>query len=136
MFRKIGIPIFAVLGLFIATIVMVITSQHPPVPPIENPPPKPPYTHYVAGSGIIEANSLNINIGTAITGIVEELFVEPGDITGLRTAIKELIEDKTLYAELQRNSETFAKKHFFDSCSGKTFEQIYQSISHASKENK
>lgn len=79
MFRKIGIPIMAVLGLFLATIVMVISMQRPPVPPIENPPPKPPFPHYVAGSGIIEASSLNINVATAIAGIIEEMYVEPGD---------------------------------------------------------
>ena len=79
MFRKIGIPIMAVLGLFLATIVMVISMQRPPVPPIENPPPKPPFPHYVAGSGIIEASSPNINVATAIAGIIEEMYVEPGD---------------------------------------------------------
>lgn len=78
MFRKVGIPILAALGLVLGIIVVVVGMRKPPVPPIEFPPPKPPYLHYVAGSGIIEASSLNINIGTAVDGIIEEVFVQPG----------------------------------------------------------
>lgn len=80
MFRKFGIPFLAVLGLCIALVVVVISSRAPPTPPITFPPPKPPYLHFVAGSGIIEASSENIAIGTAISGVVEKVFVTPGDI--------------------------------------------------------
>ncbi|NGX38065.1 MAG: Multidrug resistance protein MdtN [Chlamydiae bacterium] len=80
MLKKVGIPILAAFGLLLAIIVTMIGLRKPPVPPIEYPPPKPPYLHYVAGSGIIEASSLNINIATAITGVIEEMFVQPGEI--------------------------------------------------------
>lgn len=78
MFRKFGIPILAALGLVLGVVVVYLGMRRPPVQPIEFPPPKPPYMHYVAGSGIIEASSLNINIGTAVDGIIERVFVQPG----------------------------------------------------------
>lgn len=78
MFKKFGIPILATLGAFLGIMMVFISMRKPPVQPIEFPPPKPPYMHYVAGSGIIEASSLNINLGTAVDGIIEKLFVQPG----------------------------------------------------------
>ncbi len=80
---------------------VIIGLQKPPIPPIENPPPKPPYLHYVAGSGIIEASSLNINIGTAIEGIVEEVYVQPGDIVKAGTPLFR-VDTRELRAEEKR----------------------------------
>lgn len=79
MFRKFGIPILAGLGLVIAVITVIVGLRKPPVPPIDFPPAKSPFVHSVAGSGIIEASSLNINLATAIEGPVEAVFVQPGD---------------------------------------------------------
>lgn len=78
MFRKIGIPVLAVIGVLIAIVMVIIGLYEPPVPSIENPPPKSPFAHSVAGSGIIEASSLNVDIGTAIDGPIEAVFVQPG----------------------------------------------------------
>ncbi|NGX59049.1 MAG: Multidrug resistance protein MdtN [Chlamydiae bacterium] len=80
MLKRFGIPILAGLGLVIALIMVFIGLQKPPVPPIDHPPAKSPFIHYVAGSGIIEASSLNINIATAIEGPIEAIFVQAGDI--------------------------------------------------------
>lgn len=80
MFKRLGIPILAAVGVLLAIVVMITSIKRPPVPPIDFPPPKPPYKHYVAGSGIIEASSLNINVAVAVDGIIEALFVQPGDI--------------------------------------------------------
>ena len=79
MFRKYGIPILAGLGLFLSIVMVMIGLKKPPVPPIKYPPAKPPYVHSVAGSGIIEASSLNINLGTPFNGIVEKVYVQAGD---------------------------------------------------------
>lgn len=78
--RKLLLPILAALGVVMALIMAIISLRKPPIPPIANPPPKPPYLHFVAGTGIIEANSLDIRIGTAISGLIEKLYVQPGDI--------------------------------------------------------
>jgi multidrug efflux pump subunit AcrA (membrane-fusion protein) len=80
MFKRYLIPILASLGALLGLILVVIGLQKPPTPPIESPPPKSPFLHYVAGSGIIEAGSMNVNVSTAIEGPIEELFVQPGDI--------------------------------------------------------
>lgn len=80
MLKKYLIPSLAGLGALIAIVMVVLGLQKPPTPPIDHPPAKSPYLHYVAGSGIIEASSLNVNIGTAIQGPVEHVFVQSGDI--------------------------------------------------------
>lgn len=80
MFRRKILPILSLCGFLFALVVAIISSRKPPVPPIDYDPPKPPFLHYVAGSGIIEANSLNINIGTPFNAIIEEVYVQPGDI--------------------------------------------------------
>lgn len=78
MFKKIGIPILSALGVLLGLVVTLIGLRKPPVQPIAFPPPKSPFKHYVAGSGIIEASSLNVNLGTPIDGVVEKVFVESG----------------------------------------------------------
>ncbi|WP_295422240.1 efflux RND transporter periplasmic adaptor subunit [Sulfurovum sp.] len=40
---------------------------------------KPPFSSYVAGTGMIEASSTNISVGTPISGVLTELFVKVGD---------------------------------------------------------
>jgi len=80
MLKKYLIPILASAGALMALIMVIIGLQKPPVPPIDHPPATSPFLHYVAGSGIIEASSLNINVSTAIEGPVEAVFVQPGDI--------------------------------------------------------
>lgn len=42
-------------------------------------PASPPFASYVAGSGIVEASSRNIAVGTPVAGVVERVHVEPGD---------------------------------------------------------
>ena len=78
MFRRVGIPILALCGLFLSGYMVFVGMRKPPVPPIASPPPVPPYAYSVAGSGIIEASSLNISIGTAIDGLIEEVYVTAG----------------------------------------------------------
>ena len=41
--------------------------------------PQPPYSHFVAGAGIVEANTENISIGTQVAGIVSKIYVKVGD---------------------------------------------------------
>lgn len=49
----------------------------PPTPPVVNPA-IPPYQSSVAGSGIVEANTENISVGTLISGVVSETYVSVG----------------------------------------------------------
>jgi RND family efflux transporter MFP subunit len=79
MIRKYVIPALAVLGVIFA-IRTVVTGSKPVVPaqPVATPS-ESPFPTFVAGSGIIEASTENIAIGTHIPGIVAERFVNQGD---------------------------------------------------------
>lgn len=73
------LPILACIGLILGLIAVIISRQEPPTPLIPFPPPSPPFKHWVAGEGIVEAASNNIDIGTPFTEIVEQVFVYAGD---------------------------------------------------------
>ncbi len=79
MFRKIGLPALAILGILMGIFLVGIGAQKKPVPRVEFPPPHSPYKHYVAGEGMVEASSENIDIGTDVSGVVVEVFVKVGD---------------------------------------------------------
>lgn len=79
MIRAFLIPLIAIAGILFAVIIVVRSSQpKPPSIPVVMPPTSP-FTSRVAGSGIIEANSENIAIGTPIAGTVEKVDVRVGD---------------------------------------------------------
>ena len=77
--RKLLLPILALMGLLFALFMVFYGMRTPPVPAIEFPPPVPPYKHYVAGSGIVEAASEDISIGVPFNEIVTHVFVQSGD---------------------------------------------------------
>jgi multidrug resistance efflux pump len=73
-FGKFVLPLIAAGMLVFAVIHVVKAQQVPPrpAPPIE--PARTPFGKTVAGAGIVEARSDNINIGTAIPGMVLEVY--------------------------------------------------------------
>src|SRR5262245_46136064 len=78
MIRKYLIPILAIVGVaFGVTTVLNGNKVVPPASPVADPS-QAPYAVFVAGSGIVEASSENIAIGTEIPGIVSKIFVEIG----------------------------------------------------------
>ena len=78
MIRKYLIPILAAagIGFGIATVVKG-NKVNPPAPPVAEPA-KTPYQTFVAGSGIVEASTENIAIGTEIAGLVSKIYVQIG----------------------------------------------------------
>ena len=78
MIRKYLIPILAAagIGFGIATVVKG-NKVNPPAPPVAEPS-KAPYQTFVAGSGIVEASTENIAIGTEIAGLVSKIYVQIG----------------------------------------------------------
>ncbi len=69
----------AVLGI-IGGVAMIIYDLKPK--PVSQPIMQPsfaPYKDFIAGSGIIESDSHNINVGSLLSGIVDEVFVDAGD---------------------------------------------------------
>jgi HlyD family secretion protein len=97
--RKYLIPAMAVAGVGLAVHTVRSQNQERPVPAPVADPPRSPYRASVAGSGIIEASSENIAIGTNIAGIVVEVFVEPGRKVKAGDALFR-IDDRALASEL------------------------------------
>lgn len=79
MIRTFLVPLLAIGGMLFAMAIVVRSSQpKPPSIPVVMPPVSP-YEARVAGSGIIEANSENIAIGTPVGGTVDKVSVRVGD---------------------------------------------------------
>ncbi len=99
MIRKYLLPLLAVVGVVIAIIAVIIDNRPTPAtrPAVQSP--KAPFTSYVAGTGIIEASSGNIAIGTPVPGIVTAIYVEWGDHVGVGDRLFK-IDDRELQAQL------------------------------------
>ena len=78
MFRKYLVPLLALIGLLIA-VFAVIRGDRPAVQtkPVSEAP-QSPYAVSVVGSGIVEAGTRNISIGTPVASIVSKVFVQVG----------------------------------------------------------
>jgi HlyD family secretion protein len=79
MFRKILLPVLAVIG--VAFGIYTVYAGNKPVPasqPVAEPA-MSPFPTYVAGSGLIEASTENIAVGTHVAGVVTEVSVKVGD---------------------------------------------------------
>src|SRR5437868_1220491 len=78
MIRKYGLPLagVALLGFAVMHVVGAQTSPPPVAPPVESA--RTPFGRTVAGTGIVEAQTENIAIGSGLAGVVSEVFVRPG----------------------------------------------------------
>jgi HlyD family secretion protein len=116
------IPVLAAGMLILAVIHVVKAQQTPPKPPPPVEPARTPFGNTVAGAGITEARSLNIAVGTAIPGIVLDVYVpdpysgefvsgDPQKLIG-KTVKKGdplfLVDDRQLKAQLKSNQANVA----------------------------
>jgi multidrug efflux pump subunit AcrA (membrane-fusion protein) len=78
MVRKYLLPVLAIAGLAFAiwTAVQGAKTQ-PPARPVSDPP-RSPFPKKISGSGIVEASTRNISIGSHVSGIVARVFVTVG----------------------------------------------------------
>ena len=98
-----GMLIFAVYHVVQAT----QTPTNPP-PPVD--PPRAPFGRTVAGAGIVESETENIAIGSALPGVVLEVYV-PVEKVGLRVKAGEplfLVDNRQLKAQLKYNAANLA----------------------------
>jgi multidrug efflux pump subunit AcrA (membrane-fusion protein) len=79
MVRKYVVPLLAVVGVAFVIWTAVTSSKPIPAAPPVAQPSQAPFVSYVVGSGIIEANTQNIAVGTHVSGVVTEIFVKVGD---------------------------------------------------------
>jgi HlyD family secretion protein len=78
MIRKYVLSALALVGVAIG-ILAAVRSAHSLAPtPMVSEPPAPPYQTFVAGAGLVEANTENIAIGTQIAGIISKIYVQIG----------------------------------------------------------
>ncbi|MGA7951824.1 MAG: efflux RND transporter periplasmic adaptor subunit [Thiobacillaceae bacterium] len=106
MIRKYLLPLLAVVGVVIVIIAIIVDSRSPPAARPAVQPPKAPFASYVAGTGIIEASSGNIAIGTPVPGIVTAIYVKWGDHVKVGDRLFK-IDNRDLQAQLL---PAFAKK--------------------------
>ena len=99
MIRKIFLPLLAVAGVIFAAYTVVSGSRPSPVAPPAAEPSHAPFADYVAGAGIIEALSENIQVGTIVPGVVEKIYVKVGDNVAKGQPLW-LIDDRDLRADL------------------------------------
>jgi HlyD family secretion protein len=97
------LPVVAVAMLTFAIYHVVQAQQTPPKPPPPIEPARTPFGKTVAGAGIVEPQTENISIGTAIPGVVLEVYV-PVDKVGSRVkagAPLFRVDDRQLKAQLK-----------------------------------
>lgn len=76
---KYTLPILAAAGFLFAAFTVINSNQPTPVAIPVTEPATAPFKSFIAGAGIIEAQSRNIAIGTPLPGIVKAVAVKVGD---------------------------------------------------------
>ena len=99
---KFLLPALAVALLGFAVLHVVRASQTTADPPPPAEPPRTPFGHTVAGAGLVEADTENISVGSALAGVVLEVYV-PVEQVGRRVKAGEplfRVDDRHLKAQL------------------------------------
>ena len=107
---KFLLPLLAVAFLAFAILHVVQASQTSADPPPPAEPPRTPFGHTVAGAGLVEAETENISVGSALAGVVLEVYV-PVEKVGQRVKAGDLlfrVDDRHLKAQLAYQEATVA----------------------------
>ena len=99
MIRKYLLPLLAVAGVLFAVWIAVQSAKAIPAAKPVAEPPRPSFSNKISGSGIIEASTRNIAMGTHLPGIVSRVFVKVGDQVEPGDPIL-AVDDRKLRAEL------------------------------------
>lgn len=78
MFRKIVLPLLAVIGVGVGIYAAIQSARTLAPTPMVADPPASPYRTFVAGAGLVESNTENISVGTEIAGIASKINVQIG----------------------------------------------------------
>lgn len=93
------LPVASLFGILFVIRTVIAGSVPPPVAPPVVEPARPPFSSFVAGSGIIESISENIAIASPLAGVIKEVFVKAGDNVEVGQALFSL-DDRDAQAEL------------------------------------
>ena len=125
MIRKVLLPILAALGVLFAFYTVVSGSRPSPVAAPAAEPSHAPFSDYVAGAGIVEALSENIQVGTIVPGVVKEIYVKVGDNVKKGQPLW-LIDDRDLQSDLlTRRAAVAVQQAMLESAQSK-FERLKQ----------
>lgn len=79
MIRRLALPLLAIAGVIAAVAMVMHDERAQPLAAVALPSPKVPFASYVAGTGLTEASTGNIAIGTPVSGIVSAVDVRWGE---------------------------------------------------------
>src|ERR1700680_3928935 len=79
MIRKYALPLLAIIGVGVAIAMVVMGNRTEPAAQPVVQPANAPFKSYIFGSGIVEASTENIAVGTPVSGIVTAIYVKWGD---------------------------------------------------------
>jgi len=101
------LPVLALVALGFAIVQMAKTQAKPApsAPPVE--PAKSPFKTQLAGAGIVEPESENISIGSHVPGVVEQVYVQVGEIVRPGNPLFRQ-DDRSLKAELATKEANLA----------------------------
>ncbi len=95
-----AIPLLGALGLSYAGFFTLAQANAPEAPPKQlNLPLESPYQHAISGSGLIEANTRNVVVGSYTAGIVQQVAVTEGDVVQAGAPLF-MLDDRTAKADL------------------------------------
>src|SRR5258708_19770186 len=100
--KRTVLPIVAALAAILGMISVARTrpKREPTVPP--SAPPTSSFEQVVAGVGLVEANSENIDVSCAVSGMITQVYVKAGDRVGQGQKLFSL-DDRDLRADQQVN---------------------------------
>src|SRR5919201_6494359 len=93
------LPLLAIAGLLVALGAVIQGNQTAPVVPPVVQSASAPFASYVAGAGMIEAQTENIAIGTPVSGIVTTICVKWGDWVNTGDVLFK-VDDRDLQGQL------------------------------------
>lgn len=103
MIRGLFLPAVAIAGAGFGVYMSRTTNAPVPIARPVSEPSRTPFTHTVAGAGIVEARTENVSIGAAATGIVQKVYVTVGQRIQTGDPLFS-IDDRTLRAERLRRT--------------------------------
>jgi len=99
MTRKYLLPLIATIGLAVAILAVIQGNQAAQVAPPVILSPTVPFASYVAGTGLTEASTGNIAIGTPVSGIVTAIYVNWGEQVAIGAPLFK-IDDRDVQGQL------------------------------------
>lgn len=103
------------LAFLVFTLVSVTKKRIPEPREATVAPPSAPFHHKVAGLGIVESETRNINIGTHTTGVITKIYVQEGDMVKKGDPLFS-VDDSEIRAELSHAKAklSIAQIHYED----------------------